>query len=49
LILKFRLPKEINPHRNMSFGAKTVAILPKICSPELCKNHKKIKNKIKNI
>ena len=33
----------INPHRNTSFDAKTVAILPKMCSPELRKKSKKNK------
>ena len=41
LTLKLRPPQEINPHRNTSFDAKTVAILPKMRSPELRKKSQK--------
>jgi len=34
---------EINPHRNTSSSAKNVAILSKMCSPELGKKGKKRK------
>jgi len=35
------LPYEINPHRTTSFDTKRVAILPEMCSPELCKTSAK--------